>query len=340
MINYQGMLTDHAGTPFSGIYSITFKIYNAVSGGTKKWEETQSGVSVSNGLFNVILGSMNPIDTLSFAEQYWLDVTVGAEHTPTRLKFTSAGYAYRAWVADSAAVAGVGGGGGWVDDGTVVRLQTSTDKVGIGTTTPGLRLDIKSSGSADGIRITSSDDDDLFRARQNSDGSCGVLVYDSAGDPKVSIQGGTANSYFNAGNVGIGTTNPGAKLHVNGDLKVTDGAYYGNISSSSGSDGAPFPRWAYDSGWRAINPGSALSLFHNIGGNVDDYVVDLQFKDVDGSWGIHNVGMGRDQWHNIVEDRTAYSGAFWDLTDTYIYVHRYQDDVGADSIRVRIWVYK
>jgi hypothetical protein len=34
------------------------------------------------------------------------------------------------------------GGGGWVDDGTVVRLETSTDSVGIGTTSPNSKLDV------------------------------------------------------------------------------------------------------------------------------------------------------------------------------------------------------
>ncbi len=33
-------------------------------------------------------------------------------------------------------------GGGWVDDGTVVRLETQTDFVGIGTTTPTEKLDV------------------------------------------------------------------------------------------------------------------------------------------------------------------------------------------------------
>jgi hypothetical protein len=415
MINYQGMLTDSSGNLLSGSYILTFKIYDDTTGGTLKWSETQTGVQVQNGLFNVILGKETALN-LPFDQQYWLEVRVGAETLP-RIRLTSVGYAYRAMVADSAAV--TGSVGGWVDDGTVVRLKTSTDSVGIGTsvptsnlhlagstvqikledtdasaaasilvvqdkfgsgehalqlgfpsgegasrhvvfrinkqdlltvrgngnvgigtTSPETRLDIKSSGSADGIRLTSSDDDDLFRARQNSDGSCGVIVYDSAGNPKVSIQGGTANSYFNAGNVGIGTTNPGAKLHVNGDLKVTDGAYYGNISSNSGSTGAPFPRWAYDSGWQTINPSQDILLTHNIGGNADDYVVDLQFKDVGGSWGINNSRMGGDNW--VTPDKgDGHSGAYWQhLTNTYIHVYRQVDDTEADQIRVRIWVYK
>ena len=37
---------------------------------------------------------------------------------------------------------GGGGGGGWTDDGTVVRLTTISDDVGIGTTTPGYKLDV------------------------------------------------------------------------------------------------------------------------------------------------------------------------------------------------------
>ena len=96
MINYQGMLTDNAGHPLTDTVSITFKIYDDASGGNKKWEETQNNVSVINGLFNVILGSVTPIDTLSFAQDYWLDITVGAEHMPTRLRFTSVAYSFRA----------------------------------------------------------------------------------------------------------------------------------------------------------------------------------------------------------------------------------------------------
>src|SRR3989344_5840658 len=36
----------------------------------------------------------------------------------------------------------VGGGGGWTDDGTVVRLTTGTDRVGIGTASPNEQLEI------------------------------------------------------------------------------------------------------------------------------------------------------------------------------------------------------
>ena len=124
LINYQGMLTDNSGNPLNGTYSITFKIYNAESDGTKKWEETQSTVSVSNGLFNVILGSVTPIN-LDFSEDYWLDITVGAEHMPTRLKFTSVGYAYRARWADTASYASTGPWG--VNNAWTFRITDTAD---------------------------------------------------------------------------------------------------------------------------------------------------------------------------------------------------------------------
>ena len=95
MINYQGMLTDNSGTPLTDTVNIIYKIYDNPTGGNKKWEETQNNVAVINGLFNVILGSVTPIDTLSFNQDYWLDITVGAEHMPTRLRFTSAAYSFR-----------------------------------------------------------------------------------------------------------------------------------------------------------------------------------------------------------------------------------------------------
>jgi hypothetical protein len=85
LINYQGMLTDDGGNPLNETVSITFKIYNdslSVSPGDKKWEETQTGVEVVNGLFNVVLGKVSSLN-LDFSEDYWLDITVGAEHLPT-----------------------------------------------------------------------------------------------------------------------------------------------------------------------------------------------------------------------------------------------------------------
>jgi len=145
MINYQGMLTGSDGkTPVPNAnYPILFSIYNTSSGGSSLWSHTYN-VSVTNGLFNVILGDSGASINLAFDTTYWLGIKVGADlELSPRIRLTSVGYAYRASVADSAVVAvSAPTGGGWTDDGTRVRLQTSTDSVGIGTTSPAAKLDV------------------------------------------------------------------------------------------------------------------------------------------------------------------------------------------------------
>ncbi|MFH1335282.1 MAG: tail fiber domain-containing protein [Candidatus Zixiibacteriota bacterium] len=247
LINYQGMLTDNSGTPLNGTYSIIFKIYNAESSGTKKWEETQSSVAVTNGLFNVVLGSVSPLN-LDFSEDYWLDITVGGEQMPSRLKFTSVGYAYRAMVADSAAKAGATGGG-WTDDGTVVRLNTITDTVGIGTTNAKAKFHSEGSWI---LGITNSilpvnwgygfkgwlTSDNGIRYEGGGDSVAHLFTAYGMGDivrfGKSSEQGQEVNIKFvidSSGSVGIGTTNPGGYLlAVNGTAAKTGGGSWSVFS--------------------------------------------------------------------------------------------------------------
>jgi hypothetical protein len=136
------------------------------------------------------------------------------------------------------------------------------------------------------------------------------------------------------GNVGIGTATPGAKLGVNGDLKVT-GAYKGDISSSTNTDGAPFPRPAYNSGWISMSTGEELTLTHNIGGEPNDYMVDLQmWSDL---MDIHNYEHGCDQYEWL--GYHFHTGVYYcNLTASEIKIRRGADDSNSPKIRVRIWV--
>ena len=224
LINYQGMLTDNSGNPLTGTFNITFKIYNASSGGDSIWGETQYGVSVDTGLFNVNLGDSTPIN-LDFSEDYWLDITVETEHMPDRLRFTSVGYAYRAKVAASAAVAGSGGGGGggWVDDGSAVRLETSTDKVGIGTTWPGAKLQVGDGSSDDFIRVMGSTSAVSAEIGAHMDGFGYLKINDDGGTTTALIDPDDGVSYIRYGNVGIGTTTPTERLTVAGTIESTSG---------------------------------------------------------------------------------------------------------------------
>jgi hypothetical protein len=216
-----------------------------------------------------------------------------------------------------------------------------TSKLGIGTKSPNAKLEINGNNSESGLRVAWGSQYPTLYGEFKHSGSGGLKINANAGggwaDMSLQTDGTTRLFIESGGNVGIGTTTPSTKLEVNGGLKVA-GAYTG-----------AFPRPAYNSGWIAINPSTHLVIIHNVGGNADDYVVDLQFKDVDGVWGINNSGMGSDKWFadwsgdwfGFVSYIYHYSGACWtNLTSTSIMVVRQAYDTEADQIRVRIWVVK
>ncbi|MGC9314998.1 MAG: hypothetical protein ACP5G4_05120, partial [bacterium] len=106
-MNYQGKLTDPAGVAVEGETEIIFRIYDVASGGTALWTETHPVVEVYNGLFDVRLGSITPLN-LPFDEGYYIELEVEGEVLAPRQALNSVGYAFRAGIADSV----VGGGGG------------------------------------------------------------------------------------------------------------------------------------------------------------------------------------------------------------------------------------
>ncbi|MDD5449562.1 MAG: tail fiber protein [Candidatus Omnitrophica bacterium] len=93
-MNYQGKLTDKQGYTLNGSYNVTFRIYDAPTLGNLLWQESHEGISVSKGLFNVLLGTITPLN-LTFDKQYYLAIKVGAdpEMTP-RQPLASAPYAF------------------------------------------------------------------------------------------------------------------------------------------------------------------------------------------------------------------------------------------------------
>lgn len=97
-INFQGKLTNPDGTNVTnGTYSILYSIYTVSSGGVAVWSETQPSVSVTDGIFNVALGSVSALPgSVDFnSSSLYLGVTVGVdpEMTP-RILFTAAPYAH------------------------------------------------------------------------------------------------------------------------------------------------------------------------------------------------------------------------------------------------------
>jgi hypothetical protein len=98
---------------------------------------------------------------------------------------------------------------------------------------------------------------------------------------------------------------------------------------------------AYDSGWITIAQDTSQTLLHNLGGNSDDYVVDMQYRDsgVDGVnqryFGGADFGVNPAPGH-AVDDRV---GAYWrSLDNSSITIYRRPEDTYAEQIRVRIWI--
>lgn len=97
LINFQGVLNTPGGTPVAnGNYALTFRIYDAATGGVMLWQEGQA-VNTSGGVFSVLLGSINPIPDSAFGDTVrYLGITVSpdAEMAP-RQRISSVAYAQR-----------------------------------------------------------------------------------------------------------------------------------------------------------------------------------------------------------------------------------------------------
>src|SRR3989338_8833687 len=77
-INYQGKLTDADDAPVTGDVSITVRIYDAETGGTALWTETQT-VTVTRGIFSILLGNTTALTGLDFNSAYWYSVEVASD---------------------------------------------------------------------------------------------------------------------------------------------------------------------------------------------------------------------------------------------------------------------
>jgi phosphotransferase system IIA component len=103
LINYQGRLTNLTGTPVpDSNYSVTFRLYTQSSGGSSFWSETQN-ITTSQGLFNVLLGSVNPIESVPQDGHCYLEMQVNPYPAMTpRIRLVSVPYSYWSKRADTA----------------------------------------------------------------------------------------------------------------------------------------------------------------------------------------------------------------------------------------------
>lgn len=106
LINYQGALTDSRGVAVEGMHTLTFSFYSSTDAGAPAlWKEEHRNIDVNDGLFHVILGSVNPIPDKTFASgQLWIGISVDNDpEMDPRMQMTAVPWAVRAAVADALA---------------------------------------------------------------------------------------------------------------------------------------------------------------------------------------------------------------------------------------------
>jgi hypothetical protein len=209
LLALQGRLTDATGQALNGNFSLTFRIYNASTGGTKLWEETQT-LTLSAGVFSVQLGSVKPLN-LAFDQPYWVEIIVGSEVFSPRQSLAASAYAFRA--------------------SQLEGLTVRDAKLGIGTTAPSQKLEVMGNvliNAPSGITATligkhqtslATSQIDLYEA---GTGNMNIQTNYSAGAIKFRTAGANNRMIIDStGNVGINTANPAAKLEVNSTLCLT-----------------------------------------------------------------------------------------------------------------------
>jgi len=103
MINYQGRLTSAVGSPVNDTVDLVFDICVDSLCSRPLWEETQTGVIVKDGLFNVLLGSITPVSPSVFSGSVvWLSVSKDGVAASRGLRMVSSPYAFKSLHADTA----------------------------------------------------------------------------------------------------------------------------------------------------------------------------------------------------------------------------------------------
>jgi hypothetical protein len=232
-ISYQGKVTLTSGNPVvDGNYVMRFRIYNAASGGSLLWDSGNQWVTLTGGIFDVILGdNIPPAITLDFNQDYWLQVTFSGTNVTPRQRLTSVGYAYMA----SGLVPGTEVSGA-VTSGTTAALK-ATNTAGSGYTR-GLHGE-SASTSGFGVYGTATASSGftyggLFETTSTSGRAIGAQAYASTGDTYgvyalVTSLTGTAI-------YGCALSSYGYGYGVYGENSSTDGGYgvyyVGNLAGS------------------------------------------------------------------------------------------------------------
>ena len=207
-INFQGRL-EQSGQPVEGAKNFTFKVYDALSGGSLVWTSQAESVAVANGAFSVVLetGTTVNLSTAAFAGARYVEITVDGVPLSPRQEIVSAPYAMVAQALSSDAVISLSNLE--KDPSAPSTINTSTNAV------DWTQLKNVPAGFADGL------DDTLAGGLSTGAITSGKFSYD-----RVYITTGAFYGGFNGADQLV-------KLDGSGKLTALDGAALTNVNSAA-----------------------------------------------------------------------------------------------------------
>ncbi|MFP4459451.1 MAG: tail fiber domain-containing protein [Candidatus Zixiibacteriota bacterium] len=196
--SFQGRLTDDSGFPAEGSYPVEFRLYNQATGGTELWSESHI-IQFSGGLFNAYIGTEGDIPIELFEnDSLYLETIIESETLTPRRRIMPQPYAIRAHYADSAGNFDMDTLGAYID--TTYSFAENQTK---------MKID-GGSWIEDSI-VFMEGSNVLLEQSGNS-----ITINSSAGSSSPWIIEGESMYPDFTGNVGIGTSSPLLKLHVDG----------------------------------------------------------------------------------------------------------------------------
>ncbi|HNW70948.1 MAG TPA: hypothetical protein PKI01_11130 [Bacteroidales bacterium] len=259
--NYQAVARDAAGNVLqSASLGIRVSMHLGDATGPVVYQETFAPITNDFGLFTLAIGTGTVVDgqfdTIAWGKNhYWMQVEMDP---PGATPYTDMGTTqllsvpYALYAETSGDLPdGTDGqtlrndGTGWVAD---TMITNNGYNVGIGSTTPSYKLDVLHGGST-GLRVRSSasfsvvdidafSGDAALRFAHEGVNQWNMRNVPSTDDLEIFELGGGGSRLTlqnSTGYLGVGTTAPTARLHVEGDARLT-GALY-DASNSTGTAG-------------------------------------------------------------------------------------------------------
>jgi hypothetical protein len=256
LVRFSGVLTDLTGKPLSGPVEATFSVYQNEADAEPVWQETQTVEADATGHYTVLLGAMSaqglPMELFTSGEARWLGVAAGRLPEQPRVVLVSVPYALEA--GDAATLGG--------KPASAYLLAQPAQGTTAGTAT----VIATAPGAVGATPAAAHPGESESRPVPNlsETGSANYIpMYSDA-----SLDLGSSVMYQSSGNIGIGTTNPQAPVHI----------------YSSGSTNTTLPGFLFQ------RPDTkAETHFQHYYPGIS-YVSQNMYRDVGGLWYLDSAG--------------------------------------------------